>query len=279
MLKLWTNVFKPLSSNRGQGVIEYILVLFVTVGLILGLMYQFNDAFRKYAQNYFGDYLACLLETGELPGLGSADLNSVCAAEFVDFSIENGKPLIGAGFGGSGSDKDLKDQSNSKSSKSSEGADSGSGQYVSQSPSRSGSRFSSSGQSGRYNPSDSSFGKKGKGIYTGSSDTSIPDSALNKGSSSNVGVNMDGGFYIQRENQEEDRSDNANKIAVKNNSAKNKQLERMRVNRKPAAAAQPDADVGFTLGNFLRFLLIAAIVIALVIFLGGQFMQISKSMD
>ncbi|NJL25411.1 MAG: hypothetical protein HC902_09695, partial [Calothrix sp. SM1_5_4] len=42
---------------------------------------------------------------------------------------------------------------------------------------------------------------------------------------------------------------------------------------------QEAADTGFTIGNFLRYLLIAAIVIAILVFLGGQTLQIGKSMD
>lgn len=54
-------------NESGQGVIEYILVLTITVFLIGTFLYQFSTAFRKYANNFFGEYVACLLETGELP--------------------------------------------------------------------------------------------------------------------------------------------------------------------------------------------------------------------
>ena len=56
--------------EKGQAVIEYLLILILVVSIILGILYQFNDAFKKFINGYFGDYIACLLETGELPSLG-----------------------------------------------------------------------------------------------------------------------------------------------------------------------------------------------------------------
>ena len=42
---------KESSQQSGQAVLEYILVLFITVSIILGVMYQFNDAFKKFLDN------------------------------------------------------------------------------------------------------------------------------------------------------------------------------------------------------------------------------------
>ena len=70
--EFFQKIFSRLKSkSSGQAVLEYLLVLFVTVAIILGLLYQFNSGFKVFLDNFFGDYIACLLETGELPSLGA----------------------------------------------------------------------------------------------------------------------------------------------------------------------------------------------------------------
>ena len=58
--------------------------------------------------------------------------------------------------------------------------------------------------------------------------------------------------------------------------------------RKPVIKLKPNAfkrastasgDTSFTVGNFIRIIIIAAIIIALVMFLGGQVLSITKSME
>jgi hypothetical protein len=46
-----------------------------------------------------------------------------------------------------------------------------------------------------------------------------------------------------------------------------------------SVAAQSEGDMSLSFGDFLRYLIIAAIIIALVLFLGGQLLQASKGMD
>lgn len=56
-------------------------------------MFEFNTAFQAWANNYFGDYLTCLLETGELPTIeGSPGDSGICGQFFEPFSLKNGRP-------------------------------------------------------------------------------------------------------------------------------------------------------------------------------------------
>lgn len=280
MLRGPTNVFKPLSSSSGQGVVEYLLVLIVTVAIILGVIYQFNDAFRVYAKSYFGDYLACLLETGELPSIGGEG-NSTCNAFFQEFSIDNGRPLVGNGLNGGGdSSSSSNDSEKSSPSKSSEENGGGSG-YVARrnSGSGGGGRFGSGGSS-RSGGEFADNSKKSKNNYTGSSDTSIPPTTMGRrgNSTGSNGDYLEGDFYVEKRRAEE-RTE-TNKIAAKSSNDTNvKQAERLRVNRQVAAVNTEVEEKEFTIGNFLRIMLILAIIIALIVFLGGQALQISKSMD
>jgi len=277
MRKLLPNVFKPLSTSHGQGVIEYILVLIVTVAIILGMIYQFNDAFRVYAKSYFGDYLACLLETGELPSIGGE--GGMCNAFFQPFSIANGRPHLEGTTGDGGGGSRNNEGGSAAPTKAGESKPSGNSPYLAKNSGGGGSQvaprpsFSSGGDS-------ASSSSRSRRNYTGSSEASIPPSALGiKGSDSGSRDQyLEGDFYVERR-QVEESEEGTNKIAYKGTSSSVQRAQRMRVNRQDASVKSPEADVEFTVGNFLRILLIIAIIVALVVFLGGQALQISKSMD
>ena len=93
---------KPTPKNweSGQATTELILLLIIIIIVFSGALYQLNDAFKNYLEEYFGNYLACLLETGELPGLGSEEGNSSCVRG--DFRLSSGQPLPGGALQGGG---------------------------------------------------------------------------------------------------------------------------------------------------------------------------------
>jgi hypothetical protein len=93
-----------LSRNSGQALIEYVLILIITVSLILALIAQVFKPMQTFVQSYMGDYVQCLLETGELPSFGYADAaikDEGCAKKFGAASWNN-NATPGTGAGGSG---------------------------------------------------------------------------------------------------------------------------------------------------------------------------------
>ena len=80
---------RKLNKESGQGVLEYILVLVIVLVVILGLVYQFNVKFKNYAEQFFDGYIACLLETGDLPGVGGSmceeEMKTICASMTLSF--------------------------------------------------------------------------------------------------------------------------------------------------------------------------------------------------
>lgn len=92
-----------LSNSRGQTGVEYVLLLLVVVIVLLSGFYRFNQSFENFANNYFGEYLGCLLETGELPSLGSDGSGAICDAEFQPFTLAEGRPPVEARGGSGGS--------------------------------------------------------------------------------------------------------------------------------------------------------------------------------
>jgi hypothetical protein len=262
-----------LSSNSGQAIIEYILVLVVTVGLVLGGLYQLNTAFKKWAEAYFGDYLACLLETGELPTIGGNPGDSgICNEFFKPFTLSDGRPLLQKG-------QQHPSRPNNRGAggareRQRTGPGGGAGNYIpiASFPRNGAGQFGANGQKGR--------GAGGDAIYTG-----------------NTSAGGYGGGYTNRanSNSEKDKSRLDNSFAFEDQSQKQKRRDLSSTRSAPPEggsyasrrpmpkdikkAPPPDADVGMSFGNFMRFLIIAAIIIALVVFLGGQLLQVSKSME
>lgn len=132
-------------SERGQASLEMIMLLIIGVIVILGLVYRFNTAFKKYTIEMYGTYYRCLLETGELPGTGS-----VCRDRDARFDIANGRALVADGDTRTG------------------GTDDGSGGSGGSGSGGSGSGGSGSGGSGGSGSGGSGKGGSGKGGSGGS---------------------------------------------------------------------------------------------------------------
>ncbi len=272
---------KRLNNQSGQVMLEYILVVMITVAIIIGVVYQFNDAFKSYAENYFGNYLACLLETGELMSAqGNPGANGQsCAATYKPFSLSDGKSLAQNASGSSGkSGSSSSSSSLSQTSRPTKSENESSS--ASNIPVRSSSASQSSGSRGSNQGSvDDDFSKK-NARYTGSSGSSIPGSALNS-KGGNAGANnryLEGEFYVDRRGKDsEERTTNLVKVSSPTGT---KVGDRMLVRKKGISkdlAIQDGEEWSF--GTYLRFLIIAAIVITLLLLIGGQTLQITKGMD
>lgn len=72
-------------SQSGQGLVEYILLLVVIIALASALLYQFIPAIKNVVDFQLGSYLQCLLDQGELPGLGGD--NDVQDCEFNPVNV------------------------------------------------------------------------------------------------------------------------------------------------------------------------------------------------
>ncbi|MCB0413848.1 MAG: hypothetical protein KDD50_05915 [Bdellovibrionales bacterium] len=278
---------KNLARQNGQAVIEYILVLVVVVAIILGLASQFNTGFASWAKNYFGEYLACILETGELPSVGGgigANYGE-CSEAFQPFTFTAGRPPKGDGSG-RGSDGNSSNSQNQSGKSSSSSRGSGPKSYRADGSSASGGMESS--RSGRFLSSRSSKGKRSSG---GSSEGSASEIAMDKaglpgwatggkkrikvksgkfnnyGRVSGVGSDKkkDKEIRFQVKRKKDDGRKEAKKILVPK--------------RKLSSTEKPDDDVGLTIGNFVKYILIIAIIIFILIYVGSQFFQVKEGMD
>ncbi|HMN68260.1 MAG TPA: hypothetical protein PKC28_06940 [Bdellovibrionales bacterium] len=281
-----TSPARALGSQSGQAVVEYVLILVVTVSLILGGIYQLNSAFKSWANNYFGNYLACLLETGELPTIsGTGGDSGICNAFFEPYSFANGRPLL-AGRGGSGGGSASSGRSNDdgKSGGAGDGGGTreGSGYTGGASHYSSGRAFGASSSRGGGLGSGQRFKVTPKGEQTNPGGTQVSDYGGYGGGSRRPGTQVryriDTGSALRDEREGVQRR----KVAGVANTTTDRTGKgpRIRLNGMNIKAKDQDAvDSSLTVPDFLRYLIIAAIILALILFLGGQALQIGKSMD
>lgn len=265
-----------IGNQQGQGIIEYILILVVTVALILGLVVQFNTAFQVWANNYFGEYLSCLLETGELPSIEGqpGNISSTCDEAFEPFSLAKGRPA--KGFQNVGSNRGGSTPSTSAASSEKESSSASNGSVARSSRGRSGGKFGSSTAGGGAGGRKGVFAPGEESSYTGSTEMgSYTMVRKNESVGFTSAERIRTGYVLDREKKEKKTS---GPIKVGKNTGVEKQ-ERMKINPKAAVKRDVASDTPWSFGDYLRYLIIAAIIIALVIFFGGQALQISKSMD
>jgi hypothetical protein len=270
-----------LRSQSGQGIIEYILVLIVVVAIILGGLYQLNSAFRDWALNYFGQYLACLLETGELPTIGGSPGDSgICNELFKPFNLADGRRLAAAGPTQlSPGDKDRGTGNRER------GGLGQSPRGFSRVGGSGGGGFRGGGRGGSSSQAKNRKAVKGKSSasYTGSTESGNYGGNYGK---TNRKLNTGVKYRLDNKFAFDDTAEKQNKARTavagkKNDDGRNPASKKYKVQIRKEMAKDdvPDADTGMDFPNFMRYLIIAAIVIALILFIGGQMLQIGKSME
>lgn len=295
-----------IGNERGQGVTEFILLAALSVVVVLGVMYQVHNGFRLYLNEYFGKYVTCLLETGELPDLNNGQGTLVCKSP--GFKL-NGKdaPVLAAGegsgsggSGGSGGGKNGQASGGTKEDK-----------YDPKKKSENGKGSSEAGSSqAGGGGGGSSGGSGGRAKFSGSGSPTRPNKinvAKKEGSGSSKGdsssdedsADDDLGGMTSRESRGRSR-----KVSVKNITAKGRKVSKEEdesarpsavkldkkdedlIKRKLAYTPpkpKPSADLeemsGFQFGDFIKYILIILVIAVFVIVLGGQIYQAVKSQD
>jgi hypothetical protein len=277
-------------TQAGQAVLEYILVLIIVVSILLGILFQFNDAFKNFLDTYFGDYIACLLETGELPSLGGDGPNQgECSAPFMNFNLAGGQSLDNGGSGGGAAGSSAPNQQGGGG----EGDGGGSGDDSTTPGSRM--RPSVVTSSGSPTNAERSSGagsqRPGRTAYRGNEQGANREAGFDAGTGDSGSAGRGGRTivrrriidlgeeYLSEEEKKKQERDRAKTQTIKKKGG----IRSLRQARFPLEVPQPralatDIDAkGFNFAQFLKFLIIAAILIAIFIFLGGQAMQIKKS--
>jgi hypothetical protein len=271
------NKFFSVSSSRGQGTLEFILLLVISVGLILLFSKNFFKPFGQYANSYMGSYLACLLDKGVLPKLGSDDDSCADAMNLPEgnpFNSKSGKKSLNAG-GGSGENQPSERPSEMSEMESSRSGVSG--------------RTSSSRSGGPYRHSSP---RGSDGVAQDSKVTTVPNplaesqffkvtrygSAESNRRKIRRVSGLAGLIDSERERIEkrEHRISKVGAVEAGEGRGKGKKLRVQLSERKLAAEEEAKP---MTFGKFVRLLIIIAIILAVIVFLGTQANQISQSSE
>lgn len=273
-----------LSGQSGQALIEYVLMLIISVSLVLALMSQIFEPFQKFIQSYMGDYVSCLLETGELPSLGGDDTalaDQGCDTKFVKATWKDGRPSSNTGGSSSNTDSTSNHDTSPSDSDSSSGSSSNSNRYAGSNSRNGGRYFSTPSSRGSGIDGDAGANKK---VVEIALDGGGSGSFFSKSSSSSVARQQQKTTYVpitgltdaEKKKVEKKEANKQRLVAGEGFAPPPKKTSVKKPEPKPLAEEKEDS---FTIGNFIRILFIAAIVIALLIFIGGQALQMSKGME
>ena len=295
-----------LKNQTGQALVEYLLMLIIIVSILLSFRGIFSSM-NNFMSDFMGGYVVCLMEYGELPSLGveNDDLKkhksgSGKKCEYRKFSSESI-----AGLGGGGNGNGANSGKNSANGQNSSSANKNKSASDNQDDSRSGGRSGSSGSPGSSSKSTStrssnSFGKadapsdlanskiktideKSDSEKSGNRNRSgIPYEVARSGSNSNSKYKaITGGLaeQIEKNSKKGSRAPSSYSKPVSEDGYRFKPYKKIfnppTVN-KPIEEAPEDS---FTVGNILKWIIIAGILIACFILFGGQILSYSNSSD
>ncbi len=303
-------------NQNGQAVVEYVLLLVVIVSMILAAKGLFGGV-NKFISDYVGDYFTCLMDYGELPSLGvsETDLKKHASASRckVKFSIANGASLGGGGGGGSSSSgggsgskgkssqngkpssdsskssasNDSKSNSSSRSSGGGNGSDSNGGEGAGKNSAYAGGRIKRSSSSGTSDGAGDSENKtkiiedegaaSAFGRGDGDRNSARRQSVQYKYKAITSGQMFD---EVEKTSKREERKPSVKSLSKMSSEEGFRPGPRTNnftpPERKPAAASE-DADPDFGFGKMMKWLMIAGMVVAIVVFFGGQMMNYSNS--
>lgn len=272
---------KSRSRSLGQATVESVLLIALTVGIVLSLMVTFFQPLNKWLDNYMGAYLTCLIDVGELPNLGSGS-EGQCDSEYENFTIGEGRPPV-PGNGGPNSPGGPNDKDNPPRRPDPSDSSGGGG----------------SGPAGRNRLADSSrmgFQTKGTGADGAASSKEIrqevPEElaqttyfrAQTRISTEAQGrvkrIPATGVTGLLKQEKEKREREQARTSTIDSGSdplsTKSKKFIVKTPERKVASETE---DEPWNIGRILRWALILLLILAIILFIGGQVLQISKSME
>lgn len=301
-----TRLLKTECDQSGQAAVEYILLLVVSVSIIVGLKNAFKGA-GDFVNNYVGAYTQCLMEYGELPSLGLDDVELTrhkndaeegCNPKFKNFTFAEGRPPIETG-GGSSQSKSSSNF-NEKSEKSSRESRESSNLANRANSSPSGSSGVSGSNKNNSPYSTGNLRRNGSGsVADGARASKIKEieeqdqsdllESRSSGSESRTIYRVRDKYRPLTGRLAEDLEKRANKTLKRTpgrqsalRSSEDEYLPGPRKSyikqpERKVAAVEEEKDSGWGLGNLVKWIMIIGIIIAIVIFFGGQIMNYSNS--
>lgn len=267
------------SKESGQSLVEYTLLLLFAIGLILGLSAKYFKPMNTWANYYFGTYLQCLLDTGELPSLGGDNSETGCNAEKLKALQVAGLSANGAAAGLTKGDPSKKSDAD-KNKSDGPGGNSGS----SGSGSSSGKRFGS--LPGRGNAGVDGAGAEdekkkktalGSKSAAGSKFLKVTPIATASSGNQKVSRLMLNDPISRKIRDQDKKKDKVQKVGeAEENQGGGIKKFKIKKRETSLKTAEADEKMDFSVGNILRWAFIIMIILLIIIIVGGQLLQLSK---
>ncbi len=307
--------FNSIRNNHGQAAVEYILLLVITVGLAIAAKGAFTSL-NNFMNHYIGEYTVCLMEYGELPTLNTtnADLSKhvggssggrVCDKQFEPFTLAEGRPPVGSGASASSGSSAGKTKGGSQSGGSGKGGPSDSKSAADNNSALAGQIKNSN--SGRKASPYTNGQISRSGAY-GTSDAGPEAAGGDKVKVIEEEGQKDGGRYGSNSSRTTRRLDSNEKyraltgvMAAEIEKRSPQKAPLARISTRTLAsdessrfgpfkktftppdlktqAQKEDDNSGFSFGNIIRYLIIAGMILALIVFFGGQILNYSNSQE
>lgn len=271
------------NSQSGQALVEYILIVGLSVAIILGLMNQLYKPFGDWMKDYMGQYLECLLDVGELPTTGGSSESGECNSRFRSFSVTDGRPPINSNSGSLEKNDSQNRRNPPQSGSGTHSETSGSGSMANRARGRSGTTpFPVGSRAG--SDSASNQGNGSNTIVEKLSPSSQYYKLRSSGGSSFVagpmitrnGLNQS---FIVNKNQNSSQVEHHEKLPLNEEFGPDQKSKKFIMKAPERKVANADDDKPWSFSEYFKYGLIILIIVAIVLFLLGQMAQISKSME
>lgn len=258
-----------LLNERGQGIVEYILLIVVVLMIATALSLRLFKPANEWMKNYIGDYIECLLDQGELPSLGGQDTVSDCDINHAPFTVSDGRPPTNAAANNGGATGNSRNR--------------GGGGYAGGGPAgrRSNIGAGMDGAQDKAKPAVTAFDGGGGtskrqayyGSYSGGVSSQKPVESQYKGFA---------GIMEHEREKIKKREEKISAVGKVESTGSNTKGGKKSIPYEAKLGKERDVDfpsADWSLGSLVRTLLIILIIIALVLFLAGQLAQINKSLE
>ncbi len=269
-------------TESGQASVEYILLIAIGVVLILGLSSVLYKPLGDWTKTYMTTYLECLLDVGELPSMGSSGDTPVCTLT----PFKRGQAVNMSGAGGGLGNESIKGNGTSRNKNKSSAS------------SNSNENGTANGRDGRVQGGlmgaetaankkkmaglDEAKGKEANSEENGGSTKYYR--SRHQSFSSGAGPAADGpraNTFVERLTQPVSKAKTSSFTSRLSENTESEKLssKKFTMPTNQRKIASPDADFQWGIAEYLKYAVIIAIILAIVIFLGGQILQIWKSME
>ncbi len=293
-----------LKKKRGQAVLEYVLLLTVAVLVTGALVFKLNKGLKVWAKALIGNdgYIACLMQTGKLPGQTQicrkpadvqADLTLSEEKKGEGGAETNGDEASnkeGKGGAGSSPDKsaeegDYDSSSSAVASSSKRGRKKGRrGGRRTALPNPEGELIPQTAGEGSFGGADEDEEEGGGGGGRKKKRMGFRDDLISQGKPGYRGRRFKAVTSIGAFNQEQEENSLKQKpIAVAKGSVKKNRLtgsnKKSYLVKKRLKKKTEEVKVGkWSFGNMFRIILIICVIATVVLLIGGQVTQVKKSM-